>query len=233
MFLTHPALDQSNLKISGDGATQAWNFVTRTSLTEWFYLTHTVDGEETIPEDLRMVQIDDGYVFQRFINRVWGNRTIGEIYLMSPVMTSDGSRFLTWRCELLLEMKRFSPVDDGRPRYAYQTEFGSRSSEPRDERWCNGEGELVYQHPDCERKSRLIRGRSADSDAHYAKQVINWACELFVGDLRAAAKWLHSPLVELGNRAPCDMASAEDNRLLEEVVSRLEQSKINEGGVHV
>jgi len=233
MFLTHPALEQSNLNASDDGATQAWNFVTRTSLTEWFYLTHIVNGEETIPLDLRMVQIDDGYVFQRFINRVWANRSIGEIYLMSPVMTADGSRFLTWRCELLLEMKRFSLSDHGRPRYAYQTEFGSRSSEPRDERWCSGEGELIYQHPDFERKSRLIRAGAADSDIHHAKQVINWACELFVGDLKAAAQWLHSPLLELGNRAPCDMASAEDHRLLEDVVNRLEQSLTSNGGIHV
>ncbi len=229
MFFTHPALEQS----SAEGAAHAWAFVTRTCLREWFYLTHIVDGEETIPPELRMVQIDDGYVFQRFINAVWSNRSIGEIYLMSPAWTSDGSRILTWRCELLLEMKRFSPRAEGRPRYAYQTEFGARSSEPRDGQWDSGEGELVYQHPDIERKSRQIPRRKANAAIHHAKQAINWACELFLGDVSAAAQWLHTPLPELDNRAPCDMASVDDNRLLEGVVNRLEESMGKKGEVHV
>ena len=233
MFYTHPALERSSLGAAPGSATQAWRIVTRISMAEWFYITHLQVSESASCPEPRMVQIDDGNEFQRFVNTAWSNTSISEIYLMSPAKTSDGRRVLTWRCELLLEMKRFSPGDDGRARYSYLTEFGSRFSASPDGGWAANGGELVYQHPDIYRKSQLIHERQAERNVRYAKQAIIWACELFSGDLRAAAQWLHNPLPELGNRAPCDMATADDERLLESVVSRLEQSMADEGGVHV
>lgn len=223
MFYTHPVLERPCRTDHVKGTTQAWKIVSRTSLTEWFYITHIKHEGKSEPH-VRMVQIDDAYEFHRFISGHWSNVTIGEIYLVSPVWTSDGSRILTWQCNLLLEMKRFCAPDAIHSRYSYLTDHGMRFSDAPDGSWDCNAGELIYRHSDCANRSLQIPDRETELRVYRAKQVIDWACELFRGDVKAAAQWLHTPLPELDNRAPCDITSANDDKLLNDIVDRLEQS---------
>lgn len=223
MFLTHPHHENIAPMAIPPSGSQKWAMVTRTSLSEWLYFTYSVGQDEPTISETRMVFIDDVNEFQKFINRRWSNTSLGDVYLVSPTKDSLTGRIFAWRCDLLLEIKRFAAGHGSRSRYSYQTDFGMRFSEPPDGKWEGGEGELVYKHPELVNKDLLIRERNAEFDIHWAQQAINWACGLFRGDVRAAAQWLHTPLPELGDRAPCDMATDHDHLLLADVVSRLEK----------
>lgn len=190
---------------------QAWKIVMLNNPCTWFYVT--VSNYDTDGEHLRswMMLITDPLIFRRVIHLKSETTKYGTVYLMMPV-GEPGSEAMGWDYSRLIAMKEFDPENGEDSAYAYLTSDGAWEDARLDE-MKNVEGRMVYKSPDYD--ERVANEDVTDEYiASLAKQVFTIACELHVGDMRAAAAWLQTPMSALGNLAPIDISEADLPRLM-------------------
>ena len=224
MFLTHPELERKSILAAFERGHRSWRMVMQPAPKPWFYISQHSVSDDVDDIDTQMILIDDVYEFQRFVSAKWGGVNLGDVYLVCPVWDDAGNPRPSWDMRLLLEVRSHDPGDGGPSRTVFFTDDMTYFSDEPDGVWERSEMTILYRCADFEAQLERMEKRDVQVAVSNAARTIQLACELFRGDIRAAAKWLHTPLPELGNRAPCEMVSDEDQALLTDVVSRLERA---------
>ncbi|MCY1191575.1 hypothetical protein D9M71_267650 [compost metagenome] len=189
----------------------AWKIVMLNHPCRWFFVTardYSADGEHL---GTRMLLITDPLIFRWLIHLKSETTKYGDVYLLMP-LGEPGSEGMGWEKSRLLAMKECDPQNGDESAYAYLTVKGgwedARLGDMKDV-----EARMVYKSPDYDEVVGAV-DVTDEYIASLAKQVFNIACELHGGDMRAAAKWLQTPISELGNLAPCDITEADLPRLM-------------------
>ncbi|MGJ7546935.1 antitoxin Xre/MbcA/ParS toxin-binding domain-containing protein [Pseudomonas alloputida] len=225
MFFTHPELERKSILAAVQRGHRSWRMVMQSAPKPWFYISQHSVSDEVDDIDTQMILIDDIYEFQRFVSAEWGGVRLGDIYFMCPVWNDARNPLPTWELSLLLEVCSHDPGDGDPSRIVFFTDSTTYFSDEPDGVWESSEMTTLYRCADFEAQLERMDKRDDKVAVANAARTIQLACELFRGDIQAAAEWLHTPLPELGNRAPCEMVSVEDQDLLAEVVTTLERQK--------